>query len=199
LEFDWSIGELMNAIEEQKLSNDTLFVICSDNGPVLDDGYKDDAVSKLGTHKPSGPFRGGKYSVLEGGTRTPFVTRWKGRIKPAVSDAPVSTIDFAASFASLAKTTAAKGSCRDSVNVLPNLLGDVTTPIRDHILQQDNRGTGFGLRVGPWKLVLAKKKGSGQLYNLDQDPGEAKDLSKSHPEELKRLKARLKEIVGVLP
>ena len=199
LEFDWSVGELMNAVEEHKLSNDTLFLLCSDNGPVLDDGYKDDAVTKLGKHKPAGPYRGGKYSVLEGGTRTPFVTRWKGRIQPAVSDVPVSTIDMAASFAALANTSVTKGACRDSVNILPNLLGDASTPIRDHILQQDNHGTSFGLRVGSWKLVITKKNRFGQLYQLDQDPGEAKDLAQSHPKELQRMKERLKEIVGDFP
>jgi MFS family permease len=60
-----------------KLADDTLVVFCSDNGPVLDDGYRDGAVERLGSHKPAGPFRGGKYSVFEGGTRTPFIARWR--------------------------------------------------------------------------------------------------------------------------
>jgi arylsulfatase A-like enzyme len=56
----------------------------------VDDGYKDDAKEKLGDHKPAGPWRGGKYSILEGGTRVPFIVRWLGRVKPGVSDALIS-------------------------------------------------------------------------------------------------------------
>ncbi len=196
LEFDWSVGEIMKAVEDNKLSNDTLIILCSDNGPVLDDGYKDDAVTKLGKHQPSGPFRGGKYSVFEGGTRTPFITRWSGKIKPAVSDAPVSTVDFAASFAALAGISVPQGACRDSVNILPNLLGETNSPIRDHILQQDNNGKAFGLRVGAWKLVREKMDKQSQLYNLKQDPQEKNNLAQSNPEQLKIMNDRLEQILA---
>jgi len=212
LEFDWSVGELMAALNRLGLAEKTLVVLCSDNGPVLDDGYKDGAVEKLGDHKPAGPYRGGKYSVFEGGTRTPFVTRWKGRIQPGVSDQVVCTIDLAASFAALTGQNLPNDACRDSFNVLDALLGKPGAKGRDHLLQQDNSGANFGLRMGDWKLVrqrtgrktAAKKiakagpaepSNSEQLFDLSQDPGEQTDIAAQHPEQRKRLHDRLEAII----
>ena len=87
VEFDWSVGEVLDALDENGLAENTLVILTSDNGPVVDDGYRDDAVEKLGGHKPAGPFRGGKYSIFEGGTRVPFIVRWPGRVKPGTSKA----------------------------------------------------------------------------------------------------------------
>ncbi|MED5277663.1 MAG: sulfatase-like hydrolase/transferase, partial [Verrucomicrobiota bacterium] len=95
VQLDWCVGELVKTLDRLKLSDNTLIVFCSDNGPVGDDGYKDEALEKMANHSPNGPFSGGKYSVLEGGTRTPFITYWPGKIKPGVSDEIVCTIDMA--------------------------------------------------------------------------------------------------------
>ena len=84
-QFDWCIGQIIEALDRLKLTDNTLIIVSSDNGPVLDDGYKDDANEKLGAHKPAGPFRGGKYSLFEGGTRVPFIVRWPARVKPGNS------------------------------------------------------------------------------------------------------------------
>ena len=101
LEFDWSVGEIVKTIENLNLSRKTIIIVTSDNGPVVDDGYKDDAVEKLNGHTPAGPLRGGKYSAFDGGTRVAFIVRWDGKIKPGTTDALVSQIDFLSSFASL--------------------------------------------------------------------------------------------------
>ena len=101
VQLDWCVGEIVNTLERLKLSQNTLIVFCSDNGPVLDDGYQDGAITQLGKHTPAGRFRGGKYSIYEGGTRTPFITCWPGRIQPGVSDRMVCTVDLAASLAAL--------------------------------------------------------------------------------------------------
>ena len=101
LEFDWSVGEVMAALKRLGLDKNTIVILSSDNGPVVDDGYKDQAVELLGEHKPWGPFRGGKYSSYEAGSRVPCILRWEGVVKPAVSDALVCQIDWMASFASL--------------------------------------------------------------------------------------------------
>lgn len=218
LEFDWSVGQLMATLDRLGLAEKTLVVLCSDNGPVLDDGYQDGAVEKLGDHKPAGPYRGGKYSVFEGGTRTPLVTRWKGRIPPGVSDQVVCTIDLAASFAALTGQSLASEACRDSFNVLDALLGEPGAKGRDHLLQQDNTGASFGLRVGDWKLVRrrtggktaakkAAKAGAGkaaagkpsyheQLFDLSRDPGEQTDVAAQHPEQRQRLHDRLEAIIS---
>ena len=97
-EADWCIGELYDHLEENNLLENTIIIISSDNGPVLNDGYFDDAVEKLGDHTPAGKLRGGKYSLFEAGTRVPFITYWKGKTKPQVSDEIVSQIDFLNSF-----------------------------------------------------------------------------------------------------
>ena len=203
LELDWCVEQLLKTLDRLELADQTLMVFCSDNGPVLDDGYKDGAVEKLGGHRPAGPFSGGKYSVLEGGTRIPFITRWKGRITPRVSDEIVCTIDLAASLAALTGQTPAVDGCLDSFNVLGALLGEPQARGRDHLLQQSNDGTNLGLRVGDWKLVRLRNRGKSPatvtltphelpagtfgLYHLGQDPGEQHDLSAQHPAELKRL------------
>ena len=200
VEFDWQVGELMKSLESRGLAENTLVVVCSDNGPVLDDGYKDQAVELLGSHQPSGVYRGGKYSVFEGGTRTPFITYWKGRIQPGVSDQVVCTIDFAASFAALAgQAISDANACRDSFNVLDALLGKPGAKGRDHLVQQDNGGQSLGFREGDWKLVLhgGRKKADGtQLYDLAKDPGEKTNIAADHPDILARMQARLDKIIA---
>ena len=212
LQLDWCVGELTKALDRLGLAEKTLIVFCSDNGPVLDDGYKDGAVEKLGDHQPAGPWRGGKYSVWEGGTRTPFITRWKGRTNPAVSDEIVCTIDFAASFAALTGQKPAENGCLDSFDVLDALLGKPGARGRDHILQQDNGSGNYGLREGEWKLVRIEKRGQSEarvsradrplpaakhtLYHLTEDPGETSDVSAAHPDVVARLTARLEKLVG---
>lgn len=206
LEFDWCVGELMKTLDRLSLAEKTLIVVCSDNGPVLDDGYQDDAVEKLGPHLPAGPYRGGKYSVFEGGTRTPFITRWKGRITPGVSDQIVCTIDLASSLAALTGQLLPNDACLDSFNVLGALLGKPQAQGRDHLLQQDNGSGNFGFREGTWKLVrqAAKKpaRAAGkqaapqdQLFDLSKDAGEKKDVSGQNPEVLARLQTRLEAVI----
>lgn len=207
LEFDWCVGELMKTLDRLGLAEKTLVVVCSDNGPVLDDGYKDQAVESLGGHQPAGPYRGGKYSILEGGTRTPFVTRWKGRIMPGISEQIVSTVDLPASLAALAGQAIPANGCLDSFNVLDALLGKPGAKGRDYLLQQDNQGDSFGLRAGEWKLVRNKvgaraAKGTENqvagdyLYHLAKDPGEKNNLAADHPEEFKRLQALLDNAIA---
>ena len=212
-EFDWSVGELMKTLDRLGLAEKTLIVLCSDNGPVMDDGYKDGALEKRGNHRAGGPFRGGKYSVSEGGTRTPFITRWKGRISPGVSHEVVSTIDLAASLAGLTGTALPADACGDSFDVSGALLGKPGAKGREHYVQQDNGGTGnFGFRVGDWKLVRYETKFANneiveqplqrtpqpqfQLFDLAKDPGEKTDVFAKNPEVGEKLKARLAAIVA---
>ncbi len=101
VEADWRVGELIAKLEKEGLLENTLIIFSSDNGPVLNDGYKDNAPELVGDHKPGGELRGGKYSLFEAGTRVPFAVYWKGKIKPVVSNALVSQLDFLASFAQL--------------------------------------------------------------------------------------------------
>jgi arylsulfatase A len=212
LQLDWCVGELMKCLEKYNLASNTLVVFTSDNGPVLDDGYRDDAVEKLGSHQPAGTFRGGKYSVWEGGTRVPFITRWPGTIPASTSDAPVSTIDLAASLAALTGQQPDPRGCLDSFNQLDTLLGKPGSAGRTHILQQDNGSGNFGLRRGHWKLVRLRNRGKSQarvslgepplptalhsLYHLNDDPGERKDVAADHPDIARELTAELDRIIA---
>lgn len=94
-QFDWSVGEILRALEDEGVLENTLIILTSDNGPVLDDGYADEAEELVGDHSPTGYLRGGKYSTFEGGTRVPFIVHWPSMIKEsAVKDGLVSQIDF---------------------------------------------------------------------------------------------------------
>lgn len=210
-QLDWCVGELMKTLDRLGLAEKTLVVFCSDNGPVLDDGYQDDAVEKNGDHRPAGIYSGGKYSILEGGTRTPFITRWEGRIQPGVSDELVCTIDLAASLAALVDVPLDDDACLDSFNVLGALLGKPNAKGRDHLVQQDNgRGGNYGLRMGNWKLQRHDSRKARnvnlrlesvpvpqyQLFNLADDPGERSDVFAKYPEVGERLKARLAKLIA---
>jgi arylsulfatase A-like enzyme len=160
VELDWCVGELTKTLKRLGLEKNTLVVFCSDNGPVLDDGYKDGAVEKLGNHKPAGPYSGGKYTIQEGGTRTPFITSWPGKIEPGESDEVVCTVDLAASFAAMTGVKLPADACLDSFNVLGALLGEKDAKGREHLIQQDNGQRGnFGFRVGDWKLQRTAGRG----------------------------------------
>jgi arylsulfatase A-like enzyme len=203
---DWCVGEIMAALARRNLETNTLILFSSDNGPVVDDGYQDGAVEKLGDHKPAGPWRGGKYSNFEGGTRVPFIVRWPGRVKPGVSDALICQIDFIASLAKLARTDLPKGSGPDSENILPALLGD-SPKGREVLVQQ---ASALSLRKGKWKFIPihrgpAVNRNTGtetgnspqpQLYDLNQDPGERSNLAPDHPEIVREMRERLESIRG---
>lgn len=212
-QLDWCVGELMKTLDRLEIADDTLVVFCSDNGPVLDDGYKDGAIEKVGKHRAAGQFTGGKYSVYEGGTRTPFITRWKGKIEPGVSDEVVATIDLAHSMAKLAGQPLASDACPDSLDVLDALLGKAGAKGRDHLVQQDNGTSGtFGLRVGKWKLhrhsrgsarnvvvereLANTKVAKHQLFDLNADPSEKHNIIDQQPKVAAKLIKQLDDIIA---
>jgi arylsulfatase A-like enzyme len=193
VELDYKVGAIIDVLEELDLAEQTLIVFCSDNGPVLDDGYKDGAIEMLGDHKPAGPYRGGKYSPYEGGTRTPYITYWPGNIAPGTSDAMVSTVDLAVSLNKLAGNSVPAGTFPDSYNVIDALLGQKGAQGRTFIFEEAVRS--FGLRKGDWKLVdhqtedqvqrLTYFKPAGhryELYNLSDDPAEENNIIAEHPD-----------------
>jgi len=213
VELDWCVGEVMKTLDRLNLAEKTLVIFCSDNGPVLDDGYQDKAVKKNGIHRSGGPFTGGKYSVYEGGTRTPFITRWPGRIAPGESDKMVCTIDLAASLASLTGQSLSDQACLDSFDVMPALLGQDSANGRDHLVQQDNGSCGtFGLRSGNWKLHRHQKKRARntvvekkltnspvpvyQLFDLSKDVAEKENVLDKHPDVADRLKKQLDDTIA---
>ncbi|HZZ42213.1 MAG TPA: arylsulfatase [Tepidisphaeraceae bacterium] len=204
VEFDWQVFQVLDTLDRLHLADNTLVILTSDNGPVLDDGYVDDANEKLGNHKPAGPLRGGKYSRFEGGTRIPMIVRWPGHIQPGVtSPAFVSQVDFTASLASLVGQSADPKSSPDSVNVLPALLGQ-SQQGRPEIIEHAGK---LAIRKDNWKFIPPGKvtdhlgpwnditvPAPGFLYDLSTDPGEQTNLAHSHPDKVKELAKQLEQI-----
>jgi len=202
-ELDWCVGQILATLDRLKLSSNTLVMFSSDNGPVLDDGYADDAIEKLGSHKPAGPLRGGKYSLYEGGTRVPLVARWPARIKPTVSGALVSQLDLLASFATLTGQKLPTDSALDSLDTLPALLGE-SQQGRETLIEHAG---GLAIRKGPWKYVAAPaaaKKGgkpnAGKapagpaLFNLSTDLDESRNIIGEQPAIAAELSTALEKI-----
>ena len=204
LEFDWSVGEILKTIDNLKLSNNTLIIVSSDNGPVVDDGYKDQAVELLGTHKPAGPLRGGKYSLFDGGTRVIFIAAWKGQIKPGITDALFSQIDLMASFASLTGQTLSGSDAPDSFDNINTLLGKSKAG-REWLVEHSGR---LSVIKGDWKYI---EPGPGvklevntntetgndplpQLYDLKSDIGEKNNIASQNPAVVKELTELLLKI-----
>lgn len=159
VEFDWTLGQVLETLERLKLSENTLVIVTSDNGGILDNNGPD-KVHGVGDpdasngHSCNGALRGTKGSFYEGGTRLPFVTRWPGRIKPGVSDAMICHVDMLASFAAFTGRKLAEADGPDSFNVLPALLGKKTDkPCREYLVGQNNGGEPLSLRKGQWKYV----------------------------------------------
>ena len=204
VQMDWCTGQILDTLDRLKLSDNTLVIFSSDNGPVIDDGYKDDAVKKLGSHKPSGPFRGGKYSNFEGGTRVPFLVRWPNRIPVGTSDALIGQVDLPHSLAALTGQTLKDSEAVDSENVLDALLAK-SKQGRTHLVEQAGS---LALRVGDWKYIEPSKRAKinrntntelgnsppGLLFDLSSDLSERNNLIESHPEKATELAEMLKSI-----
>ena len=197
-ELDWSVGEILETLDQHRLTQNTIVILTSDNGPVLNDGYKDQAVQKIGDHSPAGALRGGKYSAFEGGTRVPFLVRWPEKIAPGTtSGALMCQIDFLATFAELVGLRLPDGAGPDSLNMLPALLGTDRNG-RSHLVEQAGV---LSLRMGPWKYIESGKgpavnkqvnieTGNApepRLFHLDQDLAEEHNLADQHPEQLKTM------------
>lgn len=204
VEADWCVGEFIKTLESEGLLENTLIIFSSDNGPVLNDGYYDDAVEKLGDHKPRGPLRGGKYSLFDAGTRVPFFTYWKGHIKPMVSDAMISQLDLLSSLAELVDSPV-KGE--DSEPLLDVLLGESDTG-RDEMVFEATSRTAF--RKGDWVMIppydgpaiaeeVQIELGNGeeyQLYNLTDDIAQQNNLAMSNSEKLEEMISGFEAIRG---
>lgn len=206
LEFDWQVGEVLKTLDRLGLTNNTIVLLSSDNGPVVDDGYQDQAVEKLGGHKPAGQLRGGKYSAFEAGTRVPLLVRWPGEVKPGVSEAPISQVDFLADFAALLKQPYNHADAMDSENQLNALLG---RDLSGRAFIVEHAGT-WSIVEKNWKYIEPSNKAifdkntstelgndpKPQLYNLTTDLGEKHNVADQYPDRVLQLKQQLQQIRG---
>lgn len=193
-ELDWTVGEVLGALDRLGLTDKTLVIFTSDNGG-----------EGLGS---MGPFRAKKTSIYEGGHRVPFVARWPGRIEPGrVSAETVCLNGLMATVAEMFGKPLPREAGEDSFSFLPVLVGAPhEAPVQPVLINKACRGPMFSIREGPWKLVLPNgfwpteegvaglKSGSlgkGELYNLADDIGEQNNLIDQHPEIAERLAARM--------
>lgn len=192
LEMDWAVGEILKQLDHLGIADNTMIIFSSDNGPVLHDGYNDMAVEKNGDHTASGPYKGGKYTVWEGGTRVPFIINWPGHIKPGKSDALVSQLDFIASFAGFFNQKINPGEAPDSQNLWQAFTGK-TGKGRNMLVEQGFNN--LALLWGYWKYIPAFGKNThNELYNLSRDIHEDNNVAKENPGKLKELASALQAI-----
>jgi len=208
LQMDWMTGRIVDELKKQGLYNNTLIIYSSDNGPVMDDGYADQAEALLGDHDPSGGYRGGKYSAYEAGTRVPMIVTYPNKMKKSGdSHALISHIDFYKSLAELTGVTLAKDEAIDSENVLPALL-DATAAGREEMLGESFT---LSIRSGNWKYImpfdgttpdwLANKtaienglSSKPQLFDLSKDVFEQHNIASQHPHVVQQLQEKIDAI-----
>jgi len=199
---DASVGQIIRAVDDAGFKDNTLVIVTSDNGshwPVAQ-------IEKF-DYRANGPWRGQKSDIREAGHRVPFICRWPGRIGPGTqSSQTVCLVDLLATCAAVLDDELPAESGPDSHDILPAMLNPgLKEPIREATVHHSGNGL-FAIRQGPWKLILGLGSGGFtapqhieptpggpevQLYNLQDDPGERKNLWLERPEIVHRLTALL--------
>lgn len=203
-QFDWTVGQVTAKLDELGLTDNTLIILTSDNGPVLDDGYQDQAPELAGSHRPGGHMRGGKYSSFEAGSTIPFIVTWPGQTpRGKVSNALFSQIDIMGSFAQLLQAKLPSGAGIDTRPTLRAMMGKSCKGAKYNISMSANRS--LTLRTPRWKYIqpsngvpLMKSVNietgyslQEQLYDITNDPGETTNVAARYP----KVVAKLKEIL----
>lgn len=204
MQTDDFVGQVMAALETKGFTENTLLLVSSDNGCSATQADAPTLESK--GHFPSAEFRGYKSDIWEGGHRVPFIAKWPAKVKAgSKSDDTICLTDFMATCAEIAATELPANAGEDSVSFVPALMGEKIVSSRKGIIHHSIWGT-FAYRKGKWKLVLGKNSGGwtkmegktatkGQLYDLEADAGEAKNLYAENPEVVAELLADLESDV----
>lgn len=204
VEADWCVGEVIAALEEEGLLENTLVIFTSDNGPVLQDGYYDDAFEHKDDHDAYGKLRGGKYSLYDGGAHVPMLVYWKGKVSPAVSDELVSQLDYFGSLATLIDADKPEGL--DTQDQLDAFLGkgkgreSLVVEAKSRLAYR----SGNYIMIPPYKGKAYRKNKEVELgnlkeyalYDVSKDRGQVNDLACEEPEILEKLKTDFHELVG---
>ena len=216
-ELDWSVGQILATLDKLKLADETLVIFTSDNGGVVAPGNENASAAIKAGLAINGPLRGGKHSEWEGGFREPFIVRWPGQVPAGtVSDQVICLTDVLATLASVLKAPLPKDGAEDSFDCL-RAFSEVKpgAAIREHVILQ-SAGAVYAIRMGDWKLIeradvpqfdsirnqrkaqqAARKRNAApqqdELYNLSQDPAEAKNVASAHAEVVTRMKRILVE------
>ena len=195
LEADWCVSEFLKYLDELNLADNTIVIFTSDNGPVLDDGYKDQAEELNGKHTPAGPFRGWKCDPYEGGTRIPMLVRWPGNVRAgSTSDALICQMDFCASFAGL---LGQDYPAEDGVRLDKALLGKSKKGRESLVLE--GYGRIIWIKEGDWACVPAYKNWKGnmtapELYDLKKDVAQKHNIAAQYPKRVQEMTAKLEQV-----
>ncbi|MCW3081134.1 arylsulfatase [Segetibacter sp.] len=202
---DASVGRILQVLDSMGLSENTIVVFTSDNGPYWRQNFVDQY-----NHKAAGEFRGMKGDVFEGGHRVPFIVRYPGKVKPGtVSNVPTTLANLMSTCAELIGNNSAKFETEDSYSILPVLTGKSIEVANQPALVNISSKGFYNIRKGPWKLVTAVGSGGftvpsivqpkqgeavGQLYNLETDLHEDNNVYSKYPKKVKELSALLDKI-----
>ncbi len=208
VEVDWTVGQVMDALERSGQAENTIVVFTSDNGSPGRSGEnmqgRPNSVREYG-HNPSHTFRGIKTDIWEGGHRVPFIVRWPGEVDAgATSDEPICHVDLMATFAAITGYDLPDSAAVDSYDASPVFLGaSYSKPLREAVVHHSINGT-FAIRRGRWKLVLGRGSGGWsdkeaqddppwQLYDMQREPGERDNVFENNPKVVAELEALLRK------
>ncbi len=228
-EMDWMVSEILKTLEEEGLTNNTLIIFTSDNGPMLNRGGQ---TAREAGHIANGNWLGFKFDAWEGGHRVPFIAKWPEKIpENTVSNELCSNVDLLATLASVIGYKLKKNEGRDSYSMLPALLGTTKEKVRQSLVISPANPQNIAFRKGKWVYISGQDGGGfggkeigkhdfggaaafpfsgqinsdiadgkikpdaapAQLYNLDEDPYQSKNLYFSHPEIVTEMKEDLKK------
>ena len=216
VQVDWTVGQVLKTLDALGLAEDTLVLYTSDNGsymyrekdPDADDHVSDPTVQayRPAHHTANAHWRGTKADIWEAGHRVPFFVRWPGVVAPGSrSDATISLTDVFATLAEIVGTSLPPDAAEDSFSLLPLLRGEPSGFERAPVVNHSVSGM-FAIRDGKWKLVAGNGSGGReepkgepfgqpyQLYDLEADPSETRDLLDARPEVARRLEATLEQL-----
>ena len=175
IETDWHLGRILATLDREKLTRNTIVIYTSDNGP---ENTRKERIKKF-NHHSAGPYRGGKRSIYEGGHRVPFFLRWPARVKPGTHwTGPICQTDLLATFADILNQPLPGDAAEDSISFRAAWHGGKAQPsTRPPVIHHAANGR-FAIRQGSWKLIMesGKKAEQRELYNLDTDPGEKRNV-----------------------
>ena len=206
LQVDHLVGNVLKTLDDQQITNNTLIIFTSDNGPV----WYPENVARY-DHNAVGPLSGMKGDAWEGGHRLPLIAKWPGKIKAGtVNHHLISFTDIMSTFANLVDLDLSSDYANNSISILPMLLDPDHPAIRTTFVMKSSKGT-YSIRKNNWKLILAKGSGGfmdtydpdlvkrnpydGQLYNLSTDMGEMKNLYAENSEMVETLRAELENVL----
>ena len=217
VQFDWLVGQVLDALRDSGMEHDTFVFVTSDNGPAIYDGYNDGALETLGTHRPAGPLRGLKYSVYEGGCRVPGIVCWPGMIEPGKSEALISLLDLYATIPLVAGVDQLpKDAESDAIDFSEVLFGKVSQSHRKFLVLQ-GIGSAKSIVSRQWKYIPSthtrhtSQHGPAHgkatrwadvpiyetsLYDLNSDVGEQENVIERYPGVAQTMRSELDGIIS---